>query len=388
MLNGGLRLGPVGGTIVAETFVGMLQADRSSWLRCRPGWRPFLGRDDEFTMADLITFTDYGLKRSAVGGGAAGPGGGGPAAPHRAVRGNPARPGSEPVAPADRRGGERARAPRRAPGRCRSRGRGRARAGAAASTAGPDGPPSRSASSSACVRRRASPHTSTASSRARRSAAAARSSASWAAFHAAPAPSLASCARAAAPSRSAASARTSASAARASASCCARRASIASRDGRLGLVGRRAEPRLAVGDELLDALGGELAHLALGHLHAVAGTAGAALALARAARAAARLADGLLGPLGTALGRAQPALERGGARLGLAHALGGGEQLVIHAARAPAAPAGRRQAAPRRPRDGAARAGAARGRPRARRRRSSRRTGASRRWWTARCPSR
>ncbi len=63
VLNGGLRLGPVGGTIVAETFVGMLQADRSSWLRCRPGWRPFLGRDHEFTMADLITFTDYGLKK-------------------------------------------------------------------------------------------------------------------------------------------------------------------------------------------------------------------------------------------------------------------------------------------------------------------------------------
>ena len=59
---GGRRLGPVGGTIVAETFVGMLQADRSSWLRCRPGWQPFLGSDGEFTMADLIRFTGYGLK--------------------------------------------------------------------------------------------------------------------------------------------------------------------------------------------------------------------------------------------------------------------------------------------------------------------------------------
>jgi hypothetical protein len=59
----GLRLGPVGGTIVAETLVGLLDADPQSYLRQWPGWTPDLPRADpaakagDFTMIDLVAFT-------------------------------------------------------------------------------------------------------------------------------------------------------------------------------------------------------------------------------------------------------------------------------------------------------------------------------------------
>ena len=62
-LGGGKRLGPVGGHIVAEVFIGLLAHDPSSWLHTRPTWKPFLGRHGgTFTMADLIQFTGYGLE--------------------------------------------------------------------------------------------------------------------------------------------------------------------------------------------------------------------------------------------------------------------------------------------------------------------------------------
>ncbi len=41
----GLHLGPVGGRIVAETLIGLLRADPTSYLSARPGFTPFLGRD-------------------------------------------------------------------------------------------------------------------------------------------------------------------------------------------------------------------------------------------------------------------------------------------------------------------------------------------------------
>ena len=41
----GLTLGPVGGRIVAETLIGLLRADPSSYLRVNPRFRPFLGTD-------------------------------------------------------------------------------------------------------------------------------------------------------------------------------------------------------------------------------------------------------------------------------------------------------------------------------------------------------
>jgi hypothetical protein len=62
-VGGGETLGPVGGHIVAEVFVGLLAKDASSWLKRRPGWKPFLGREEgKFTMSDLIRFSGYGLK--------------------------------------------------------------------------------------------------------------------------------------------------------------------------------------------------------------------------------------------------------------------------------------------------------------------------------------
>jgi hypothetical protein len=42
---GGLHLGPVGGRIVAETLIGLLRADPTSYLSARPRFKPFLGSD-------------------------------------------------------------------------------------------------------------------------------------------------------------------------------------------------------------------------------------------------------------------------------------------------------------------------------------------------------
>ena len=42
---GGLHLGPVGGRIVAETLIGLLRADPTSYLSVHPRFRPFLGTD-------------------------------------------------------------------------------------------------------------------------------------------------------------------------------------------------------------------------------------------------------------------------------------------------------------------------------------------------------
>ena len=57
--DGGLHLGPVGGRIVAEVLLGLLEADPSSYLRQRPDWTPELPRKDArtFSMADLVEFT-------------------------------------------------------------------------------------------------------------------------------------------------------------------------------------------------------------------------------------------------------------------------------------------------------------------------------------------
>ena len=43
--TGGLHLGPVGGRIVAETLIGLLRADPTSYLSVHPRFRPFLGTD-------------------------------------------------------------------------------------------------------------------------------------------------------------------------------------------------------------------------------------------------------------------------------------------------------------------------------------------------------
>ena len=60
ILHGGLHLGPVGSTIVAETVVGILQGDENSFLRRRTDWRPEIDPNGsgDFTMADLLLFTN------------------------------------------------------------------------------------------------------------------------------------------------------------------------------------------------------------------------------------------------------------------------------------------------------------------------------------------
>lgn len=52
---GGTRIGPLGGFIVADVIVGMIQGDRFSFLNANPNWRPELANDKgEFLMADLL----------------------------------------------------------------------------------------------------------------------------------------------------------------------------------------------------------------------------------------------------------------------------------------------------------------------------------------------
>ena len=58
LLANGERLGPVGGRLVGEVFVGLLRADESSYLAAAPGWRPTLpsGVPGGFRMVDFLTF--------------------------------------------------------------------------------------------------------------------------------------------------------------------------------------------------------------------------------------------------------------------------------------------------------------------------------------------
>ena len=52
----GKRLGPVGGRIVGEVMIGLLQGDKTSYLSQDPDWTPTLGKKQgQFTMVDLLT---------------------------------------------------------------------------------------------------------------------------------------------------------------------------------------------------------------------------------------------------------------------------------------------------------------------------------------------
>ena len=51
---GGEHLGPVGGRIVAEVVVGLLNGDRQSYLRQDPDWTPTYGIGGNFAMVDLL----------------------------------------------------------------------------------------------------------------------------------------------------------------------------------------------------------------------------------------------------------------------------------------------------------------------------------------------
>jgi hypothetical protein len=57
----GRTLGPVGGRIVGEVLIGLLQLNRNSYLSANPRWRPTLldrlgQQTGDFKMVDLLTF--------------------------------------------------------------------------------------------------------------------------------------------------------------------------------------------------------------------------------------------------------------------------------------------------------------------------------------------
>jgi hypothetical protein len=53
----GLTLGPVGGRIVAEVLIGLMQADPASYLVQKPDWTPTLtSAGSAFRMKDFLTF--------------------------------------------------------------------------------------------------------------------------------------------------------------------------------------------------------------------------------------------------------------------------------------------------------------------------------------------
>lgn len=52
--TGGQHLGPVGGRIVAEVIIGLIEGDRQSYLRQDPDWTPTYGSNGSFTVVDLL----------------------------------------------------------------------------------------------------------------------------------------------------------------------------------------------------------------------------------------------------------------------------------------------------------------------------------------------
>jgi hypothetical protein len=66
--GGGTRLGPVGSTLVAEVFLGLVHGDPKSFLAMKPNWKPILPRADQdtFTMVDLLNFVQASRTDPAV----------------------------------------------------------------------------------------------------------------------------------------------------------------------------------------------------------------------------------------------------------------------------------------------------------------------------------
>ena len=58
LIEGGLHLGPVGGRIVAEVFLGLLKSDPYSYLHVLPDWEPELPSRTagDFRMVDFLRF--------------------------------------------------------------------------------------------------------------------------------------------------------------------------------------------------------------------------------------------------------------------------------------------------------------------------------------------
>lgn len=59
VMEQGLRMGPVGGRIVGEVFIGLLKADEGSYLAARPNWKPTLpsAQPGRFFITDLLRFS-------------------------------------------------------------------------------------------------------------------------------------------------------------------------------------------------------------------------------------------------------------------------------------------------------------------------------------------
>ncbi len=56
----GLRLGPVGGRIVAEVFGGLLRGDPLAYINIEPNWTPrgLPGINDDVAMPDIVRFVN------------------------------------------------------------------------------------------------------------------------------------------------------------------------------------------------------------------------------------------------------------------------------------------------------------------------------------------
>ena len=68
LIADGLTLGPVGGRVVAEVFIGLLQLDPTSYLSVQPSWTPTLPQADghvtgSFRMVGFLTFAGVGEQR-------------------------------------------------------------------------------------------------------------------------------------------------------------------------------------------------------------------------------------------------------------------------------------------------------------------------------------
>ena len=67
LVENGLHLGPVGGTIVGEVILGLLQTDPASYLVQQPSWTPTLpaahSTDGGFRMIDFLAFAGVDAQR-------------------------------------------------------------------------------------------------------------------------------------------------------------------------------------------------------------------------------------------------------------------------------------------------------------------------------------
>jgi hypothetical protein len=64
----GVTLGPVGGRIVAEVIIGLLQLDRHSFITEQPNWKPVLPARSgkvtgDFRMVDFLSFAEVAKMR-------------------------------------------------------------------------------------------------------------------------------------------------------------------------------------------------------------------------------------------------------------------------------------------------------------------------------------